>query len=145
MSELDKYLKEVRARVEAGTPGRLIGNFSKHITEVKDEVVAAIVESIDSSIAHDGGHPWYWLETENHLQICATGCGPTSRANMELFGHSPTDLTKLVKICEVLSEGLSWYAGHDPEKESAYFRAGLWRNAENTLKQAEELCKQEEP
>lgn len=111
MSELDKYLKEVRARVEAATPGPW---------DIK---------------YHRGGQNVFRLDNQMTAREFVESCDH----NLALIASAPTDLTKLVRICEVLREGLSWYAGHDPEKESEYCRAGLWRNAVNTLTRAEEL------
>jgi len=139
---LATFIAEVKERLAKATRGHLTGHHSEHISKVRGLIIWSLVESIDKSIAHDGGHAWCWIEDENGSVVCQTGCGPASKANMALFGHAPTDLAKLLAVVEVYEEALK--EASDKAKSKAEFtRAAFGAIADEALSRADQIVKGE--
>jgi len=81
-----------RASAATAGPGEIL--HSKHIGEsgMKEEILSSMAESIDRSIAYDGGHPWIWIETKDGRKIGDFGCGPNSLNNALFWGACRTDI-----------------------------------------------------
>lgn len=112
-----KILDAIRDRCDKATKGPLLGNHTLPVAEVKDLVIAGLIGSIESSIAHDGGHPFCWVETEDGRKVCITGCGPQSADNMRFFGHSRTDLDRTEKALREACKALDRIERHSADDE----------------------------
>lgn len=105
-----KYFDKDAARklCEAATPGPGDINHTPHISTpgLKEQILDALSTAIDKTIAHDGGHSWWWIETAGGLNVAHFGCGPDSEANAKFFGIGRGLFPKALDRIEELEKAL---------------------------------------
>lgn len=102
MTDLTKLLNEIEERADAATEGP--GKINHHPCRTLDNVeliAESFRSSLMASIEYDGGHDYYWIETDSGLKIGEFGNGPTSEANAVFWGEARTDVPRLVEALRV--------------------------------------------
>ena len=140
MTALQSRLKAIRERAEKATagPGEILHTEPVSAPGIREKILKALGESIDASIARDGGHAWWWIQRNDGVKIGEFGCGPTSEANAEFWAHSRSDIPFLLSALNLALGALEHYNSEAMDAGSTISS----RHADHALEDIEALAKE---
>lgn len=140
MTTLHERLKEIESRLEAATSGPWYSYETKVRRTAWDGVAIGVTPS--KPVMNDGSRYPSPDFSKNVIGVDGE-CFAAKLEDCDLIAQAPSDLKLLLEVVRLQAEAINWYADHDPEMTSEYYRAGLWRRARETQAAIAKLLSEE--